>query len=143
MKQLNKFQSIIFLLGGVLMVIGVACYVLALVPTVMCWVYLVGAVLFATMQVSQIYEGKDLTVKRLKRLQNLSDLLFLVAGVLLADTAFANAGHSFFSPMFSNREAYITYLYNKWVILLLVAALLEVYTAHRIDHELSQKNIKD
>lgn len=125
------------------MVIGVACCVLALVPTVMCWVYLVGAVLFATMQVSQIYEGKDLTVKRLKRLQNLSDLLFLVAGVLLADTAFANAGHSLFSPMFSNREAYITYLYNKWVILLLVAALLEVYTAHRIDHELSQKNIKD
>lgn len=86
---------------------------------------------------------KELTVRRLKKLQNLSDLLFVLAGVLLADTVYAGTGHSFFKSMFSNQEAYITYLYNKWVILLLVAAVLEVYTSHRIDHELSKKNIKE
>ena len=125
------------------MVAGVACCVLTVIPTIMCWVYLLGAVMFATMQVSQLYEGNELTIRRLKKLQNLSDLLFVLAGVLLADTVYAGIGHSFFKAMFSNQEAYITYLYNKWVILLLVSAILEVYTSHRIDHELSKKNIKE
>lgn len=142
MKQLNRIQSAIFLIGGLLMVAGVACCVLMVIPTIMCWVYLLGAVMFATMQVSQLYEGNELVVRRLKKLQNLSDLLFVLAGVLLADTVYAGTCHSFFKSMFSNQEAYITYLYNKWVILLLIAAILEVYTSHRIDHELSKKNIK-
>ena len=43
MKQLNKLQSTIFLAGGALMVIGVACCVLTIAPTVLCWVYLLGA----------------------------------------------------------------------------------------------------
>lgn len=143
MKQLNTIQSAIFITGGILMVVGVACCVLTVVPTIMCWVYILGAVMFATMQVSQFYEGNKLAVRRLKKLQSLSDLLFVLAGVLLADTVYAGTGHSFFKSMFSNQEAYITYLYNKWVILLLVAAVLEVYTSHRIEHELSQKNIKE
>ena len=143
MKQLNKLQSAIFLAGGALMVIGVACCVLTIAPTVLCWVYLLGAVMFAVMQVSQTYEGKEIVVRRLKRLQNLSDLLFVLAGLILADTVYAGVTHSFFQPLFNNQEAYITYLYNKWVVLLLVAAILEVYTAHRIDHELSKKNIKE
>ena len=81
MKQLNKLQSAIFLAGGALMVIGVACCVLTIAPTVLCWVYLLGAVMFAVMQVSQTYEGKEIVVRRLKRLQNLSDLLFVLAGL--------------------------------------------------------------
>lgn len=81
-------------------------------------------------------------VRRLKRLQNLSDLLFVLAGLILADTVYAGVNHEVFQPLFNNQEAYITYLYNKWVVLLLVAAILRVYTAHRIDHELSKKNIK-
>lgn len=125
------------------MVIGVGCCVLQLQATVMCWVFLAGAVMFAAMQVAQTYEGRELVVKRLKKIQNLSDILFVLAGLLLADTVNANAGHSFFRGLFTNQEAYITYLYNKWVVLLLVAAVLEVYTAHRIDHELSKKNIKE
>lgn len=143
MKQLNKIQSIIYLAGGALMVIGVACCVLQVQPLILSWVFLAGAIMFTTMQVMQSYEGRDLTISRLKRIQGLADLLFIVAGIILADTVYANAGHSFFSGMFSNQEAYITYFYNKWVILLLIAAVLEVYTVHRIDHELSKKNIKE
>lgn len=143
MKQLNKIQGILFLSGCALMVIGVGCSVLQVEPLIFCWVFLLGAVVFATLQVMQTYEGHDITVRRLKRIQNLSDLLFILAGILLADTTYANEGHSFFKAFFTNQETYITYLYNKWVILLLVAAILEVYTAHRIDHELSKKNIKE
>lgn len=143
MKQLSKIQSIIFLAGGALMVIGVGCCVLQAAPLVMCWVFLLGAVMFATMQLLQVYEGRELTVRRLKKTQNLSDILFIVSGIILADTVYANAGHSFFRGFFTNQETYITFLYNKWVVLLLIAAILEVYTAHRIEHELSKKNIKE
>lgn len=143
MRQLSKIQSILFIIGGVLMVIGVGCFVFMVQQLVMCWVFLAGAVLFATMQLLQVYEGKELTVRRLKRIMNLADILFVVAGIVMADTAYANAGHSFFRGLFANQETYISILYNKWVVLLLIAAILEVYTAHRIDHELSKKNIKE
>ena len=143
MRQLSKIQSILFIIGGVLMVIGVGCFVFMVQQLVMCWVFLAGAVLFATMQLLQGYEGKELTVRRLKRIMNLADILFVVAGIVMADTAYANAGHSFFRELFANQETYISILYNKWVVLLLIAAILEVYTAHRIDHELSKKNIKE
>lgn len=124
------------------MVVGVGCCVLQLQPLILCWVFLAGAVMFSTMQLLQTYEGHEITVRRLKRIQNLSDLLFIIAGIVLADTVYANAGHSFFRGFFSNQETYIAWCYNKWVVVLLVAAILEVYTAHRIDHELSKKNIK-
>lgn len=143
MRQLSKIQSILFIIGGVLMVIGVGCFVFMVQQLVMCWVFLAGAVLFATMQLLQVYEGKELTVRRLKRIMNLADILFVVAGIVMADTAYANAGYSFFRELFANQETYISILYNKWVVLLLIAAILEVYTAHRIDHELSKKNIKE
>lgn len=119
------------------MVIGVGGFVLLFYQRIFCWIFLLGAVLFALMQLMQTYEGFDLTLKRLKRIQNLSDILFVVAGILMADTAYG-----FFKELCGSYESYITYLYNKWVAALLLAAILEVYTVHRIDHELSKKNIK-
>ncbi len=117
-----------------LMVVGAGCFALMWQQQVACWVYLAGALMFVVMQILQSYEGRDITIKRLKRIQNLANILFLLAGILMADNAFG-----FFRPLFSNIVDYINYLFNKWVILLLVAAILEVYTVHRIDHELSKK----
>lgn len=137
MKQLSKFQSILFLLGGALMVVGVGSFVLLFNQRISCWVFLLGAVLFALMQLMQTYEGNDFTIRRLKRIQDLSDMLFVIAGILLVDTAYG-----FLKDFCSSYENYITYFYNKWVVVLFLAAILEVYTVHRIDHELSKKNIK-
>lgn len=115
MKQLNKLQSAIFLAGGALMVIGVACCVLTIAPTVLCWVYLLGAVMFAVMQVSQTYEGKEIVVRRLKRLQNLSDLLFVLAGLILADTVYAGVNHSFSNRCSTTkRHTSLIYTTNGW-----------------------------
>ena len=44
-----------------------------------------------------------------------------------------------FRPMFDNFESYVSILYNKWVIVLLIAAVLEMYTMHRIEHELNNE----
>lgn len=137
MKQLSKLQSIVFLLGGALMVVGVGSFVLLFYQSVSCWVFLAGAILFATVQLMQTFEGDNITIKRLKKIQDLSDILFIIAGIILVDTVYG-----FFRDFFSSYENYVTYLYNKWVIILFLATLLELYTVHRIDYELSKKNIK-
>lgn len=120
------------------MVIGAGCFSLMWQQQTVCWVFLAGTVLFSVMQMMQTYEGAELTVKRLKNIQNLADILFVVAGILMVDTAWG-----FFRPLFSNVFTYFNYVYNKWVVVLLIAAVVEVYTMHRLDHELSKKNIKD
>ena len=129
MKQLTKVQNIIFLVGGLLMVIGAGSSLLAwrLAP----YVFAVGALCFASMQMQQRYEGQSFTIRRLRRILLLSDVLFLVAALLML----ANQGNFF-------RISYITYIqyvYNKWVIVLLIAAILQLYATHRIGHELEKE----
>ena len=134
MKQLNSLQSILFMTGGALMLVGVGCYVFMFATQIVCWIALVGCILFALMQMMQTYEGRSLTIKRLKNILNLADFLFVFAGLLMVDNAYG-----FLRPIFSNQIDYITYVYNKWVVLLLIAAIIEVYAMHRIDHELKKE----
>ena len=134
MKKLNKIESILFMLGGMLMVTGIGCYVFMLAPSVTCWIALTGSILFSTLHMMQAYEGSQLAIKRLKRILNIADLLFFVAGILIVDSTY-----NFLRPAFENQESYITYVYNKWVLLLLIAAILEVYATHRIDYLLKKQ----
>lgn len=138
MKQLTKWQTAIFLLGGALMVLGAGAYALMWQRNTACWIYLLGAVFFGCMQLMQTYDGNDVTLRRLKRIQSLADLLFVLAGILMID-----GQYEFFRPLFSQQTDYLQFVYNKWVVVLLPAAIIEVYTTHRIDHELSKKNIKE
>lgn len=134
MKKLNKIESILFMLGGMLMVTGIGCYVFKLAPSVTCWIALTGSILFSTLHMMQAYEGSLLAIKRLKRILNIADLLFVIAGILIVDSTY-----NFLRPAFENQESYITYVYNKWVLLLLIAAILEVYATHRIDYLLKKQ----
>lgn len=140
MSQQNNTQGILFLLGGILMVIGVGCFVFLWQQKVVCWVFLAGAVLFSVLQMMQSYEGEDFTVRRLKRIQDLAGILFILSGILMADTAYR-----FLLPLFTNRGdtgyyEYMSYVYNKWVVILLIAVFLEVYTTHRISSILKNKS---
>ena len=102
---------------------------------IVCWIYLVGSLLFAVIQIMQTYEGNKLTIKRLKKIMSIADIFFVLSGVLMVDTA-----HRFLMSAFTNYLTYFEMIYNKWVVLLLIAALLEMYTMHRIDHELHKEN---
>ena len=133
MKQLNRFQSILFAIGGMLMVIGAGCFAFVWQQRAVCWLYLVGATLFCLMQSMQTYEGTDFVVRRLKRIQAVASMFFMLAGILMVDTAYM-----FFRPLFNSSIAYIDFLYNKWVVLLLIAAFLEIYSMHRIDSEMKK-----
>lgn len=139
MKQLSKLESAIFLLGGVLMVVGAACFAFGFshpqLVQVTSWGFLLGTILFSVMQAMQFYEGPSLVIHRLKRMQYVADIFFVLSGISMVDTVYA-----FLRRWFENYETYITYFYNKWVVFLLIAALLELYTTHRISHELKKEN---
>ncbi len=126
MKQLNKWQAIAYALGGIVMVVGAGLCVLlfSLAP----YVYAIGAIVFTSMQMIQRYDGPSITVRRLRRILLLSDFLFLITAVLM----FASKGNFFGLP----HIAYVQYIYNKWVATLLLAAIIQLYAIHRIDHEL-------
>ena len=129
MKQLSKTQSIIYLVGGLLMVIGAGTSLVAwrFAP----YVFAVGVVCFVSMQMLQRYEGQNFTIRRLRRMMLLSDVLFLVAALLM----FANQGNVFGLSYIT----YVQYIYNKWVIVLLIGAILQLYSSHRIGHELEKE----
>ena len=129
MRQLTKVQTIIYLVGGLLMVIGAGASLLAwrLAP----YVFAVGAICFASMQMMQRYEDQNFVIRRLRRILLLSDVLFLVAALLMLANQGNFLGISYIT--------YIQYVYNKWVVVLLIAAILQIYTIHRIGHELEKE----
>ncbi|MBO4721278.1 MAG: hypothetical protein J5658_15605 [Prevotella sp.] len=129
MRQLNKVQSIIYLVGGLLMVIGAGTTLLAWRPAP--YVFAVGAICFASMQMLQRYEGQNFTIRRLRRIMLLSDVLFLLAALLMLANQGNFLGLSYIT--------YMEYVYNKWVVVLLVAAILQLYATHRIGHELEKE----
>jgi hypothetical protein len=134
MKQLNKLQSLIFLTGGAMMVVGAGCFALMWQQKIACWIYLAGALMFGVMQMMQEYQGNNFIVKRLKRIMSLADIFFILSGFLMVDMVYR-----FLRLAFDNYLTYYNTIYNKWVVLLLIAAILEMYTMHRIEHELSKE----
>ena len=129
MTQLSKFQITVFLVGGLLMVIGAGAslFSCAWAP----YVFAPGALCYVSMQMLQRYDGPSFTIRRLRRIMLLSDVLFLVSAVLM----FASQGNVFHL----DHLTYLQYVYNKWVITLLIAAILQLYTTHRISHELEKE----
>ena len=93
MKQLSKLESAIFLLGGVLMVVGAACFAFGFshpqLVQVTSWGFLLGTILFSVMQAMQFYEGPSLVIHRLKRMQYVADIFFVLSGISMVDTVYA------------------------------------------------------
>ena len=129
MRHLEKWETALLLAGGLLMVAGSGLYILLQSWAV--YLYAPGSVLFAAMQMRQTYQGRNATVRRLRHIQLLSDLLFLLAALLMI------ANESNFLPL--DYLSYVKYVHNNWVIVLMVAAILQLYTGHRIANELEKQ----
>lgn len=126
MRQLSRLETALLLMGGLLMVIGSGAYIL-LQSWAPC-LFAVGSVLFVAMQMRQKYEGTNFVVRRLRRLLLLSDFLFLAAALLMV----ANE----WNFLRLDQLVYLKYVRNNWVVVLLVAAVLQLYISHRIANEL-------
>lgn len=106
------------------------------------------------MQMIQTYKGTSITIRRLRTIMVIADVAFIVAGLLM----FENGWHLLYRqivygsgdvPNISMHIKYLKYINNNWVVALLIAAILEMYSMNRISSELkketrnAEKNIKE
>ncbi len=129
MRQLSKVETLLMLLGGVLMVVGsgASVFMQSWAP----YVFAPGTLLFAAIQMRQTYEGKNFTIRRLRRIMLTSDVLFLLAALMMFASKVNFLG--------LDQLIYIKYVHNNWIVVLLVAAILQLYTSHRISNELEKE----
>lgn len=139
MRQLNKLQTTIFLSGAVLMVIGTGIYVFS-AWNISAIIFAIGAIAFASMQLLQTYDGNNMILRRLRRIMSIGDIMFILSAILMLENSFR-----FLLPLFvkyfnNGYYYYVNYIHNNWVVLLLIAAIIEIYTTHRISNELKKDN---
>lgn len=104
----GKITTGVMMGGALLLLAGAALMITGLAAAP--YIYCVGALAFSAMQMTDRYEGDDVVKKRLRRQQLLGALMLLVTGVM----------------MFVERH-------NGWIVTLTIAAVLELYTAFRMD----------
>lgn len=121
MKELTKLQNTIFRTGAVLMLFDAATYLFGGV-----WsnaLYVVGVLMFVSMQLKAEYEGRNFTIVRLRRQQLMGAAAFVLSAV----------------AMTAQTMGHYLVRYNEWVVCLLVGSILEFYTALRIPQELEKE----
>lgn len=118
MKTLTKVQNFVFRIGALLMIAGAAMWLFAgLLANIF---YVVGVIMFVTMQLQATYEGNDFVIQRLRRQQ-----LFGAFALVLSATA-----------MTTQAMGYNLVQHNEWVVCLLIGAIIQLYTAFRIPQAL-------
>lgn len=111
---MKKIQQTIYIIGGILLVVGAALYI-----TQWAWapyMYIIGSFMFGAMQMLDRYTGKSFILRRLRRQQLLGAIALMLTGVLM---------------LASN--------HNEWILCLLVGCIFELYTAFRIPQELEKE----
>ena len=107
---MKKYLDILFITGSVFALIGAAVYIThwEYAP----YLYIIGSVTAAVTQVLAQPHVEHVTLRRLYRQQMFGALFLVLTGILMLYT------HG-----------------NEWIICLLIAAILELYTAYRIPQE--------
>lgn len=129
MRQLSNLETGIMLVGGLLMVVGAGASIF--LAEWAAYVFGPGALMFTAIQLRQSYEGRNFAIRRLRRMIILSDVLFLVAALLMLANATNFLGIDYL--------LYIKYVHNNWIVVLLVAAILQLYAGHRIANEMEKE----
>lgn len=120
------------------MVIGAALYIFGS-PMVAPCVFAPGTVAFALMQYRQQYLGTDIVIRRLRRIMLTGAFFFVLAALLMAENSY-HIIYPLFPKTIDGYTAYVQYIHNNWVVALLVAAVLQLYSTHRISAELDKQN---
>lgn len=111
---MNKTHSLLQVIGAVLLLVGALLQITRWEFSP--YIYTLGALLFAYVQVMNRYDGKNFIIRRLRRQQILGAMLLVFAGVLMFITK-----------------------HNEWILCLTIAAVLQLYTAYRIPSELEKE----
>lgn len=124
MKTLNTWQNALFRLGAVLMLAGAACF--AFQREVAFWCFTIGCLAYSSMQALAGYEGRDFTVRRLRRQQLTGCIFFFLAALCMSMQVYHWGRIS----------------RNEWVVMLTIGCVLQLYTSWRIPSALSKAGKK-
>lgn len=111
---MSKYNSILSGIGAALLFVGLAIKITNWVFAP--YIYLVGAILFAYVQVMDSYNGNNIIIKRLRRQQILGASILVLTGVIM-----------------------LLFRHNEWIASLAIASILELYTAFRIPQEMGKE----
>lgn len=106
----KNIQTLVFQCSAVALLLGAAAY--TFVPVIPAYFFAAGALGMWLTRLFRRYEGKNLRLRRLYRQETLSGFVFVAAAVLM----FWRKG-------------------NEWVVLFIVATVLQVYAAIVIPRE--------
>lgn len=120
MKELNTLENLCFRIGAVLMLIGAALNIVH--PYVSMFIYGIGTLMFTLMQVRAEYEGRNVTVMRLRRQQLLGCCCFVLALVMMS----------------MQQHQWGPFRRQEWIVALTIGCVLELYTSFRIPQELKK-----
>ena len=118
-KTVQRIQGVLLALGMVMLVVSAAFPLLGVWPEgmlLMRYIFAAGAATVLAVRLTEVYEGKNLRVKRLHSLERVSAFLYCVSAFLL-----------FF---YGNRLGG-----GDWIAFLLAGAIMQIYTSFMIQHE--------
>lgn len=137
MKDSSIFERYCLNIGFFAIIIGGICYSLFLIQPIACWIMFTGALLVLYGQVKQKYPDTSITIRRLRKYNIIACISLVLSGVFMIENSY-----HFIMPYFINHIGnymlYIRVFQNNWVILMLIGALLLVYTTLRIGNELER-----
>lgn len=125
MKQLNLLQNILFIIGGCLLVVGAIMPMVPAVSHLAPLAFSAGALLFGSMQLLQRYDGRNIVIRRLRRQQIIGAFFLMFSAALMI--------------MKTYHVGPIPIRGDEWKVTLIVAAILEFYTAFRLPAELEKE----
>lgn len=137
---MQKVQNYIFIAGAIMMVIGVGCKIFGFMTGLMTIIFTLGCLCFALMQMAQTYDGNNHTIRRLRNIMIIGDIAFIISGLLMLEDTY----QIIFPLMATSIEGYnnyIHYIHNNWVVALLIGAVIELYTTHRMSYEFKKENL--
>lgn len=122
MKELNKWQNLVFMAGAVILLVGAFSY--WFLGRTAAYIYIVGVLMFVFMQVQQRYTGQNPTIRRLRKIQLYGAAALVLTGILLL------LNHSYYMGI---------YFRNEWMVTLAIGSFMEVYTSFRIPDEFEKE----
>ncbi len=140
MRKLSSLQRILLAVGALMMVVGAVVYVAVhSIGAFFSFLFLFGACLYTAMQCQQKYEGNSVVVRRLYRQLIISDVLFILAGFLMAENCYNVLLPFFVKYLRHGLNSYLIFVMNKWIVPLLIGALLQMYCVIRMSQELEKE----
>ncbi|MBP5772165.1 MAG: hypothetical protein J6W75_12610 [Bacteroidaceae bacterium] len=121
MEELDKRLVVLQQMAAVFMPLGAALFMWK--PLWATFIYSIGALAYCPTRMLQRYEGRNFTIRRLRRQQLLGQVAFLCAACCMA----MQVGQFGFARR------------NEWVVCLAIGCVLELYTAFRIPSELKKE----